>query len=163
MTAASETLSPGTARAGRAVLWGGAIAGILDLAFAFASNAVYGLGPVRILQAISSGLLGAQAYEGGAATAALGAVLHFVIAFGAAATYYAASRRLPVLVRRAVVFGLLYGVAVWLVMNFVVLPLSAFPHEVSFAPASVALNVAGHMLFVGLPIALATRRFSRRA
>jgi hypothetical protein len=160
MNAVAEPLSADASRAGRAILWGGAIAGVLDIAFAFATNAPRGIGPVRVLQAVASGLLGADAYAGGAATAALGLALHFVIAFGAAAVYCAASRGLHFLVRRPILWGSLYGVAIYLFMNLVVLPLSAFPHKVAFAPLSVAINVAGHMLFVGLPISLAARRFA---
>jgi hypothetical protein len=117
--------------------------------------------PVRVLHSIASGVLGADAYRGGARTAALGVALHFVIAFGAAAVYYAASRRLRFLVRRPVVSGLLYGVAVYLFMNLVVLPLSAIPFKVSYAPAVFATGLVVHMLCVGLPIALAVRRFSK--
>lgn len=148
-------------RALSAILWGGLIAGTLDLTYACISWALRGVGPVRIMQSVASGLLGAESYQGGAPTAALGVALHFLILFIAAALYYAASRKLELLVRRAVVCGLLYGVAIYLFMNFVVVPLSAFPHEPSFTVASVALNVSMHMLLVGLPIALVVRRSMR--
>jgi len=123
--------------------------------------ALYGLrgvSPVRILQSVASGLLGAAAYEGGAGTAALGAVLHFFIATVAAAVYYTASRKIPFLARSPVPSGLLYGIAVYLFMNLVVLPLSAVPKR-PFVP-SLAMIVI-HMLCVGLPIAVVLRQ--RRA
>jgi hypothetical protein len=113
-----------------------------------------------VLQGVASGLLGPSAFQGGAATALLGLVLHFVIAFVAAAMYYAVSRVFPMLVRRAVLCGLAYGVVVYLFMNDVVLPLS----RVNFRTPPwyiVAVLVAIHMLFVGLPIALAVRRGSK--
>jgi hypothetical protein len=87
--------------------------------------------------------------------------LHFVIAFGAAAVYYLASRKLGFLVSRAVVCGLLYGVAVYVVMNFVVVPLSASPPRGTPPRAAMIVPVIGHMLLIGLPIALAARRYSR--
>jgi len=144
-----------------AILWGGGLAGFLDLMWAFF---LYGrrAGPVRVLQSIASGLLGADAYKGGAGSAALGFLLHFVIACGAAAVYYAASRRLGFLVRRPMICGLLYGILVYLFMNFVVLPLSAFPAKLSYPPRVLLVGILGHMVFVGLPIALAVRRFSRQ-
>ncbi|HEX7174929.1 MAG TPA: hypothetical protein VF240_06580 [Pyrinomonadaceae bacterium] len=145
----------------RGILWGGLAAGVLDLAAALVTSSLRGVTPTRVLQAIASGVLGADSYRGGAQSATLGVALHFVIAFGAAAVYYAASRRLKCLVRRPVVSGLLYGVAVYLFMNLVVLPLSAITFKVSYAPAVLATGLVVHMLCVGLPIALAVRRFSK--
>jgi hypothetical protein len=160
--AASATLALERPGSYRAILWGGLLAGVGDILFAFIFYWLRnGISPVRILQSIASGLLGAQAREGGLASAALGAVLHFVIAFTAAAIYYAASRKLGFLVRQAVLCGLLYGVVVYLVMNFVVLPLSAFPGK-GVPPLAVMIpGLLAHMLVVGLPIALAVRRYSR--
>lgn len=142
------------------VVVGGLAAGILDILAAFAFRGAFGVSPVRVLQGIASGLLGPAAFQAGAATALLGLALHFVIAFGAAATYYGASRFFPVLVRRAVPCGLAYGVLVHVFMNQVVLPLSRV--NVRTPPWHfVASMVVIHMLFVGLPIALAVRRASR--
>ncbi|MES1240912.1 MAG: hypothetical protein ABUT39_04775 [Acidobacteriota bacterium] len=150
----------------RAILLGGLGAGILDITYAIVvSRLLRGTDAVTVLQSVASGLLGKGAYDGGAATAALGLFLHFVIAFTAAAFYVLASRRLPTLVRRPWLWGALYGMAVYLFMNFVVLPLSAFPHKLSFPPLVLARGLAGHIVCVGLPIALAaafTWRSSRR-
>ena len=142
------------------VIVGGTAAGVLDILAAFAFRGAFGVGPVRVLQGIASGLLGPAAFQGGAATAFVGLALHFVIAFAVAAVYYAASRALPVLAHRAVLCGLAYGVVVHVIMNQVVLPLS----RVNFRTppwSFVASMVVIHMLFVGLPIALAVRRASR--
>ena len=143
-----------------AILWGGLIAGTLDLTYACIAWGLRGASPVRIMQSIASGLLGAESYEGGAATAALGVALHFFILFVAAGLYYMASRNLELLTRRAILGGLVYGVAIYLIMNFVVVPQSAFPHQPTFTAASVALNLGVHMILVGLPIALAVRRYA---
>jgi hypothetical protein len=160
MSAASATFPLERSRAFRAILWGGLMAGVFDIIFAFVFYSLKGSTPLRILRSVASGLLGADAPKGGLGTAALGLVLHFVIAFGAAAVYYAASRGLKVLVRRAVVCGLLYGVAVYLFMNFVVLPLSAIPFKPTYPLDVLLIGLAGHMLLIGLPIALAVRRYS---
>jgi uncharacterized membrane protein YagU involved in acid resistance len=143
----------------RAVLYGGLVAGTLDLAYALIANAMRGIEPVRIMQSISSGLLGSAAYSQGAASAALGVALHFLMMFVICGIYYAASRRLSVLTERPIVMGLLYGVAVYVVMSFVVLPLSAFPHPVSHAPSAVAVASAAMLFCVGILIALIVRRF----
>jgi uncharacterized membrane protein YagU involved in acid resistance len=131
-----------------------------DIVFAFVVSGLRGVGPVRVLQSVASGLLGRAAAEGGLATAALGALLHFLIAFIWAAVYWLASRRLKVLVERPVVCGLLYGVLVYFLMYFVVLPLSAIYFPLTRTASSILLNAAGHMLLVGLPIALAASKFS---
>lgn len=143
----------------RAVLYGGLVAGTLDLTYALIANAMRGVEPVRIMQSISSGLWGSGAYSQGAASAALGVALHFLMMFVICGIYYAASRRLSILTERPIVMGLAYGVAVYVVMNFVVLPLSAFPHQLSYTPSSVAVGSAAMLFCVGIPIALIVRRF----
>ena len=160
MSVATAELPVRGSRAARAIVWGGVLAGVGDIAFAFATAGLRGVGPVRVLQSVAGGLLGRAAAEGGPATAALGAVLHFLIAFVWAAVYWLASRKVKVLVRHPVVCGLLYGAAVYFFMYFVVLPLSAIYFKPSRELSSIILNAAGHMLLVGLPIALAARKFT---
>ncbi|MGH7491512.1 MAG: hypothetical protein ACREOO_03870 [bacterium] len=145
----------------RPIFWGGLIAGALDLTAAFVNSGVRGVGPLRVLRAIASGLLGADAAKGGFATATLGSVLHFLIATAATAVYYAASRKMNVLVQQAIFCGTIYGVAVYLFMNLIVLPLSAFPYKISYTLEAVVTGLIIHILFVGLPIALVVRWHSK--
>jgi hypothetical protein len=143
----------------RAVLWGGLACGALDITAAFVVYGRFGATPMGILRGIAAGLLGSAARAGGGPTAALGLALHFVIAFGAAAVYVAASRRLTWLARHALAAGALYGIAVYFVMNRVVVPLSA-ARSYPFSFKMMLIGVAIHIVCVGLPIALATRRFA---
>ena len=161
MQATSAGISITRTRPYRAIFWGGLIAGALDLTAAFVNSGLRGVGPLRVLRAIASGLLGANAAQGGLATAALGLVLHFFIATVATAVYYQTSRRLETLIQQPIVCGALYGIVVYLFMNFVVVPLSAFPYKISFTPIAVLTGLIIHVLFVGLPIALVVRRHSR--
>jgi uncharacterized membrane protein YagU involved in acid resistance len=154
-----STQRPRHARTVQAILVAGLLAGVLDIVAAFIVYGLRGAPPPRILQSIASGLLGAGAFKGGAATAALGAALHFLIALSAAAVYYAASRWLPTLVRRPVASGLLYGVAVYVFMNHVVVPRSAVAKR-PFDPQLAVVILAVHIVCVGLPIALATARYA---
>jgi len=141
-----------------AILWGGWWAGVLDITAAFIR---WGK-PVRLLQGIASGLLGPRAFQGGSGTAALGLALHFFIAFSAAGVYYAASRKLAFLRKQAVAWGMLYGVAVYMFMSWVVVPLSALPKsKAPFSLTGLVLSLLTHMFCVGLPIALAVRRHAR--
>ena len=157
-TTASPVPEPPSAL--KAIACGGLAVGILDISSAFVAYGVRGVSPVRILQSVASGLLGAQAFQGGTVTAALGAGLHFFIATVATAVYYVASRKLRFLVERAAFFGLLYGEVVYLFMNFVVLPLS-LARKAPFTWASLVTGPVGHLFFVGLPIALAVRKYGK--
>jgi len=145
---------------GKAILVGGLIAGALDITYAFILWWLRAqVTPMQILQSVAAGLLGKASYDGGAGTAILGAFLHFFNALVIAAIYVGASRIWPVLARRATLFGPLYGIGVYLVMNYVVLPLSAFPPRTKPpAPVVWITGVLAHMFLIGLPIALAAKR-----
>ncbi|NZA26674.1 hypothetical protein H0E84_09775 [Luteimonas sp. SJ-92] len=138
---------------------GGLVAGTLDLIYICSLWAAMGVGPLRILHSIAAGWLGREsAIAGGAATALLGLVSHYAIAFAMACLYGLASRRWPPLVRHPLRYGALYGVALYLSMNFVVVPLSAAgigPPRWEWMQVS---HLLAHMLLVGIPCALAARR-----
>ncbi|HMG76263.1 MAG TPA: hypothetical protein VK582_22510 [Pyrinomonadaceae bacterium] len=149
-------------RALRAILPGGLIAGSLDISYAcIYSYLMRRTSPVRILQSVASGVLGASAFTGGNKTAAVGLAFHFLIATIAAAVYYLASRPLRLLVNQASICGVLYGVCVYLFMNFVVLPLSAIPFKMSYPWPALIGGLLIHMFGIGLPIALVTRKYSK--
>ncbi|MGH9779161.1 MAG: hypothetical protein ACRD5I_12190 [Candidatus Acidiferrales bacterium] len=154
----SASPAPPLHRGRRAILCGGLIAGALDISYACVRGILRGSTAVRTLQSVASGLLGRAALDGGWATAGLGLGLHFVIALGAATVYYLASRRIALMVKRPVLSGLLFGALVYLFMSRVVVPLSAAPFTIRLT----LLDLAVHMFFIGVPIALAVRRFSRR-
>jgi hypothetical protein len=143
-----------------AVLWAGFVCGVLDITAALIVYGYFGAKPVPLLQGIASGLLGPKAFQGGLATALLGLLCHFVIAFGAASVYFVASRAIRPLIEHAVVFGALYGVAVYFFMNRIVLPLSAAAKR-PFSMKTMIIGVVIHIFCVGLPISLSVRRFSR--
>lgn len=141
------------------ILAAGALAGVLDITAACTLWGFRGVAPVRILQAIASGLLGRDAaVSGGWKTAALGLALHFFIATGAAAVFYAASRYLPFLIGQPLLWGPVYGIIVYFFMNDIVIPLSAMKPSPP-VPIMVAAQIVIHMVCVGLPIALMVRRF----
>ena len=157
---AVQTSAQGS-RAARVIFWAGLIAGTLDLTGACVVSWLRaGVTPVRVFQSVASGLYGSASFTGGAKTAVLGVVLHFIIATTAAAVYYLASRRLRFLINQTIIAGVLYGVVVYLFMNFVVLPLSA----VTRRPVPLSGRIIGMSIIifcVGLPIAIIVRRFSK--
>jgi uncharacterized membrane protein YagU involved in acid resistance len=146
------------AGAAPAIFYAGLLCGVLDITAAFITWALQGVQPPRLLQGIAAGLLGTQSFKGGAATVALGAVLHFLIAFSAAAVFYVASRNIEFMTRRPILAGVLYGVCVYLVMYWIVMPLSRF-HSPQTIPRTI-VAILTHMVCVGLPISLMVRRFA---
>src|SRR5258708_6968867 len=111
-----------------AILWGGLIAGTLDITDALVVTClIRGRSATVLFQYIAQGLTGPGAFKGGTATAALGLGLHYFIAYGATTFYVLMSCKLPVLVRRPWICGPIYGVGFYFFMNYVVLPLSATP------------------------------------
>jgi len=141
----------------QAIFWGGLVAGILDAVDGVIAFGTQGLNPIQVLQYIASGALGQSAFQGGLATAALGAAFHFGIAWVAAGVLVFATRRLDILKTHAVPAGLLYGAAVYFFMNYLVLPLSAVAAS-TFHLGLFLNGVIGHALLVGLPISLFARR-----
>ncbi len=140
-----------------AILVGGSIAAALDITYAISFAAYGGMPPVRLLQVVASGWLGKDAFEGGVPVAMLGLLSHFLICYAIAAIFYFAAQRFTFLTQRPIVSGVVFGTCVFLVMNFVVLPLSAFPYPFRLRPLANATDLLSHMFFVGVPIALATR------
>lgn len=164
MTRSDQPASSGTRRA---ILWGGLLAGTADAIYPMVYWGLQGVSPVRIWQSVAGGLLTRdRAIAGGLPTAALGLALHFFIAYTAATIYVLASRKLPVLVRRAVLCGSLYGLWIYVFMNSVVIPLSALPpRKASWIQPTLTFfsGLVVHMFGVGLGIALPARREALRA
>jgi hypothetical protein len=147
---------------GRALLYGTLVVGTLDALDAIVFFGLRsGATPLGIFRGIAAGLLGPSARSGGLPTALLGVALHYFIAFGIVATFFVASRYIPILHRAPVWTGLLYGIAAYVVMNVVVLPLSAIGRGgLSWPPVVNAVVINGvliHMFGVGLPSSLFAR------
>ena len=159
-----EAASPGRPRAFDSILYGGLAVGLLDILDAMTFFGIRnGMTPIQVLQSVAGGLLGrGPTFRGGMKTALLGLLLHFLIATILATVFYVASSILPALIQYAVPAGLLYGVAVYFVMTYVVVPHSAYGPRSSPVPWPVFLNgIIGHALLVGLPLALIARRSAK--
>jgi uncharacterized membrane protein len=135
---------------------------VLDGLAASLNAKLRGTSPVRVWQYVASSLVGPDSYSRGMTTVLLGLFIHFCVAFGAATVFYLASSHFPVLIRRAVLFGIIYGIAVYFIMGRIFVPLTrarTFP----FSVQSLVTGLLIHILFIGLPIALLARRSARAA
>jgi hypothetical protein len=145
---------------GRAILVGGLVVGTLDALDAVIFFGFRGAAPIRIFQSIAAGVLGRASFQGGIQSAVLGFALHYLVAFLIVTAFVVLGRVMPSLLDHAVIAGIVYGVAVYFVMNYVVIPLSA----TSRGPFVTAVFINGiliHAFGVGLPSALAARAFMK--
>lgn len=149
----------------KAITLGTLLAGSMDIAAAILSWLPRGVPPARVLQSVASGLMGREAFAGGTSVAVLGLLLHFAIMCLIVSAFVLASRRWPMLtpgsVFAAAGYGVAYGVAVYLVMTYAVVPLSASPLRLPDLRGFLE-GVAVHIACVGLPIALLSRWFALR-
>jgi hypothetical protein len=134
------------------------LVGVLDISSAFAIWSYRGITWTRGLQGLTLPLIGQKAFTGGIATAAFGLALHFFVAFVVVTVFYLASRKMTFLLRHACPSGVIYGLAVYLVMYWLVLP-RAYP-KFRHALGNDLLAMAIHVVLIGLPTALTIRRYS---
>lgn len=129
-----------------AVVVGGAVAGIVDIGAASAINGF--VDPMRICKFIAGGLIGLKAARaGGMEIAALGFALQVGMGILIALIYNIGANILPVLRRRWLPAGLAFGAPVFLVMTYVVLPMSAIGGGMPKFTAGQAMNLVAMLVF----------------
>ncbi len=139
----------------------GLIAGAFDITDSIVFNAFRSITPKMIFQYIASGLIGLTSFKLGYASVVMGVVIHFCIALAWTAIFYGLSRKFSVLVRRPIASGLVFGSLVYVIMNFVVLPLSRVPAPTRAIPLASRVNGVLALLFcIGLTVSLLVRRES---
>ena len=126
------------------ILLGGFIAGTVDIGAAAAIN---GRSPVFILHIVAGGILGPAALDGGPGAAAFGLGLQWGMSLIIAAIFVVATRYLPILRKQWLTSGIAYGVPVYLVMTYVVVPLSAWHRFPRFTLYGLVTNLLAMMLF----------------
>jgi uncharacterized membrane protein YagU involved in acid resistance len=141
------------------ILIAGLVAGVLDITDALIFFYVHShVPPVRLFQGIAAGLIGKSAFGGGLGTAALGLAMHFCIATVWAAVFVVVARSVPALRRHAVAAGMVYGLIVYAIMNYLILP-HTHARPLPTAATVAVLNGVGAIVFcIGLPIALVNRQ-----
>lgn len=146
---------------GKMIALATATAGTLDLLSAFVFGGMAGRTPVQVLQGVATGPFGDGMRQGGAGAAAAGLLTHYAIMTVMVSVFVLAARRIGWLTARPVVAGLAYGLLLYLVMYWGVLP-ARYP---AVFPKTGAWDVGNalflHLICVGLPIALITARHAR--
>jgi hypothetical protein len=144
----------------RSIVLGGLIIGIADAIVYhwFVSSVLEGYPLLSVYQYLASGALGNAAFAGGIGTALLGVFFHFFVSFVVAAVFIVSADRIPLLRRFAIPGALVYGVGVYIVMNLIVLPLSAAPPLPAPTTPQLIVNLLDHILVIGLPLGIIVRR-----
>ena len=143
------------------VLLGGLLVGTFDLVFACTWwKVAHDVPPIRIFQSIGSGLLGEASFEGGMRSAAIGGVAHYVIATCMVLALALVATRMPVLLRRPIASGVPYGLFLYGLMTYVIVPLSAATPSKSVNVAWVTASIVVHV-FIGVACAFIARRAVR--
>jgi hypothetical protein len=139
---------------------GGLITGMLH--FIVQIGIVFGLilktPIISSLQFVASGIMGDAAFTGGLATALLGLVLDFIMITIMAGVFIFSVDRIPLLRRNVIPGSILYGFGIFIVMNLIVLPLSAAP-ALPAPPLWLLIElVLQHILLIGLPLGILVQR-----
>jgi hypothetical protein len=143
----------------RAIFWIGLTAGTLDITENLVFNHFRGISPWRVFQYIASGLIGMKSFQSGWSSVALGVAVHYAIALAWTAIFLFAALKFPMITRRPFLSGVVYGCVVYLIMNFIVLPLSGVPHPPAAITIASRINAVLALIFcIGLPVSLLTRK-----
>jgi hypothetical protein len=143
-----------------AILSGGGLCALLDGICVTLLYGAKGAKPIRVWQGVATSVLGPQAFRAGWSAGILGIGLHCLVALSAASAFVLVSRHAGILLRQSVLSGIFFGMLVFVVMNLVVVRLSAMPKQ----PLNISVltvQFAMHIFLVGLPISLLAKYFSQ--
>ena len=145
---------------GRSIALATLVAGTLDIIFAMILSVTLGRGIANMLRYVASGPF-PSATDMGTAGAILGLLTHFTLMAIMATIFVILARQRPALLARPVQWGIVYGLATYVVMNWIVVPLR-FDAPLPPSPRAITTQLFAHVVLVGIPIALITARHLRR-
>jgi hypothetical protein len=146
----------------KTILVGGLTVGVMDCLAATINAGRKGVTFSQVWQYVASGLLGRDSYNYGWNSVILGLLIHFLIAFTATTVFYLLSRWYPILTEKPLLFGPLYGIVVYFFMGYLIVPLSLVS-KIPFSVSGMLIGLSIHVVCVGLPIAVITRKFGNQA
>ncbi|SDE67603.1 hypothetical protein [Terriglobus roseus] len=151
--AARGCWSPGTV-----ILVATLLCGTLDIADAAIFTLAHGHDPLVMLRSIAACLLGPGAMRGGYAMSFVGLGLHFLIAAFWASFYVLVVGQVSVARRYPLAAGVIYGLLIYLVMNYVVLPHTALHIPLPKGGLGMVNGLLALMLLFGVPVSLLNRK-----
>jgi hypothetical protein len=141
---------------GRTVLTATLICGTLDILYAIIYAGTRGTGPIDVLHSVASGPFGEGVNSGGVATGLAGLAVHFAIMTVMVAVFVTLARRIPFITAHPLIAGIAYGLALYLFMYWIVLPLRWPDNFPSLKPRGIASGLFAHIVCVGIPMAYIT-------
>jgi uncharacterized membrane protein YagU involved in acid resistance len=149
----------------KAVLLTTLLAGTLDIIAAHVHWTINaGNFPTKMFYGIASGAVGREAaFSGGIGMLLLGVFIHYFIAFSFTLLFFLVYPVISKLSPNKYINALLYGLFVWLVMNFLVLPLTRLPQGPFVFTLNKAIGLAVLMVVFALPISIMADRYYKRA
>ena len=145
------------------ILLSGLLVGTLDIAAAFADFYIStGKNPLVVLSYIASGVFGKSVIGGGAGIMLMGLLFHYLIASAFTTFFFWLYSNTRLLSGNRILTGFAYGIFIWVIMNLVVVQLSAVPHGPISAMKfnkiiKAALILAG---MIGLPLSFIAYKYS---
>ena len=143
----------------RTFVWATLVAGTLDILYAALLSLIYGRSPAAMLRYVASGPF-PPATDMGMAGSILGLIVHFTLMSIMVAAFLIAARSWPTLLAKPIHAGILYGLATYVVMNWIVVPLR-FDVPLPPKPVSVISQLFAHIVLVGIPIAMIAAKMHR--
>ena len=139
------------------IFMAGGTAGAIDFIYASTMTMLAGQPAARAWMGVAAALFGKEAViQVGMPMAAVGAALHFLITISAAAVFYLAAVRQPLLLKHRLVSAVVFGVLFFLVMNYVICPLSLIGRPIFVGASRIVRELITHVIVIGVPISLIT-------
>ena len=148
--------------AGSVILKAWLLAGSLDIIAACTYYSLRtGNAPIRVLKFVASGVFGADAIQGDSGYAIYGLLFHYLIAFIFTVFFFIVYPYIRLFWENRWLTAFVYGIFVWLVMNRIVLPLSATPRgPLNWQQAAIGALIL--VCMIGLPLSFIIGRFYSR-
>ena len=136
------------------------VCGTLDILFAVILTLMRGKEPAAMLRFVASGPF-PDASDWGAGGSVLGLAVHYTLMAIMVAAFVLIARSRPTLLDKPLLWGSVYGLITYAVMNLIVIPLR-FPAGWPPKPLAIGTQLFAHIVLVGIPTALIARRYLRQ-
>lgn len=141
------------------IIWVSLLAGTCDITSAFIIN--YHTSPLVIFRYIASAVFGKAAFTGGSQMIWWGVLFHYVIAIAFSVCLFMLYPHIKKLLPNKYMIALIYGIVIWLFMNFLVLPLTNVPKQ-HFKTYGVITGILALIICIGLVVSLAADNYYKK-